>query len=65
MLDQVTLTLSSHDMDLIAAGLGKLPYEAVVGLIANIRAQVNAQIEKSDQDAGSNIPNSAPASTGT
>jgi hypothetical protein len=44
--------LSVNDVNLIMAGLGKLPLEAVVDLWSRIKAQGEAQIKQEPTPAG-------------
>lgn len=45
---KITLTdLSVNDMNIIMAGLGKLPMEAVIDLWARIKAQAESQLTDS------------------
>jgi hypothetical protein len=44
--------LSVNDVNLIMAGLGKLPLEAVVDLWSRIKAQGEAQIKQEHTPAG-------------
>lgn len=43
MPDNYILTITAADLDILAAALGKAPYEVVAPLIERIRAQVRAQ----------------------
>ena len=45
---KITLTdLSGNDMNIIMAGLGKLPMEAVIELWSKLKAQAEAQLSES------------------
>lgn len=46
---QINLTLPLQQLDIVAAGLGKLPYEAVQPIIDEIRRQAMPQIELARQ----------------
>ena len=48
---KITLDLTVNDVNIIMAGLGKLPLEAVVDLWMRIKQQGEAQL-KSDEPAG-------------
>jgi len=43
---QVTLTLTTHELAVVGTALSALPYRDVAPLIANIQRQIEAQKEK-------------------
>lgn len=48
---EITLTLPLNVVDIIGAGLGKLPYETSQPIIDELRKQVMPQIEAAKQPA--------------
>lgn len=48
---KITLTdLSVNDMNIIMAGLGKLPMEAVIELWSKLKSQAEAQLSESSSE---------------
>ena len=45
-----TLTVTEQEINIISAGLGKLPYEAVAGFIAKLQQQLNDQLKGASND---------------
>lgn len=46
---EYTFKLTAQEIDLIAASLGKQPYEIVVALISKLQAQYSEQIKPAEQ----------------
>lgn len=43
-MNEFKLVVDEQDVSIISAGLGKLPYEVVKGLIDKLQAQINDQL---------------------
>jgi DNA-binding protein len=49
-MENITLTLTVNQVNVIMAALGKAPYEAVVDVIQAIRDQALPQVNKAEVD---------------
>jgi len=49
-MKEVTLTLTVDELNVVLAGLGKLPLEAALNVFGKIRAQVESQVASESTD---------------
>ena len=42
-MKEFTLTVTEQELNVLSAGLVKLPYEVVVSIISKLQAQINSQ----------------------
>lgn len=50
MEKKFTLEITEQDLNILSAGLVKMPYEAVVELIGKLRGQIEAQDKQDDSE---------------
>ena len=50
---KITLTLDMNELNIVMAGIGKLPYEQAFMTVESIRKQVGPQIQQQTEAEGS------------
>jgi hypothetical protein len=55
-METIELTLTLDHVNVIMAGLGKLPYEAAFQTVEEVKAQASAQLKNQQQSAAAPQP---------